>query len=117
MKKSMALLLSLLLSLAFLAFLVFSLSPAPAAVSVLPDRIWEAEDARIDINRASAEELQEIPGIGPVLSEAIIAWREENGSFRTEEDLLQVSGIGEKTLEGIRSSIVIGGQNEDTGRG
>ena len=117
MKKILALLLSLLLSLAFLIFLVFSCPPASGTVSIVPDRDWEAEEARIDLNLASAEELQEISGIGPVLSEAIVAWREENGPFCSEEDLLQVSGIGEKTLDGIRSCIVIGGQDEDTGRG
>ena len=117
MKKSLALSLSLFLTLAFLVFLVFSLFPVPENGAVLPDRVWQAEDARLDLNRASAEELQEISGIGPVLSEAIVAWREENGPFVREEDLLQIPGIGEKTVAALRGSVIIGGSNEDSGRG
>ena len=117
MKKNLALLLCLLLSAAFLVFLLVSRPPAPAGVSIRPEQAWDAEDARIDLNRAGAEELREIAGIGPVLSEAIVAWREENGPFQTEEDLLQVPGIGEKTLEAIRGFVMIGGENEDSGRG
>lgn len=48
----------------------------------------------VDINRASAEELDALPGIGPVLAERIVEWRRENGRFRDPDDLEAVSGIG-----------------------
>ena len=69
------------------------------------------------MNRADAEELQQISGIGPVLIEASVAWREENGPFRQAEDLLQVPGIGEKTVEAMKDYVVIGGADEDPGGG
>ena len=53
----------------------------------------------VDVNRATQEELQKLPGIGPVLAGEIIAEREKNGAFYYPEDLLNVKGIGEKSLE------------------
>ena len=67
-------------------------------------------DGQININTATAEELDELPGIGPVKAAAIISWREENGPFRYPEELIRVSGIGEKTLEKLLNSITIGGE-------
>lgn len=55
-------------------------------------------DAKINLNRANAEALQYIPGIGPARAADIIALRKETGGFRALEDLLAVPGIGEKTL-------------------
>ena len=117
MKKNTALLLSLFLSLGFILSLAVSSLVMPSGNSVHPSRIYEASDARIDINLADSETLQQLPGIGPVLGERILAWREENGLFRIPEDLLQVPGIGENTLDGIREYILIGGSNENSGRG
>lgn len=56
---------------------------------------------RIDINRASAEELQRLPGIGPKLSQRLVEERSK-GPFRSAEDLRRVSGIGPKTVERLR---------------
>jgi competence protein ComEA len=50
----------------------------------------------VNINTASAEELERLPGIGPAMAERVIEFRRENHGFKTAEDLLQVSGIGEK---------------------
>ena len=55
----------------------------------------------VNINTATQEELETLPGIGPVKAAAILAWREENGPFRYPEQMLEVSGIGEKTLENL----------------
>lgn len=66
----------------------------------------------IDVNTADAETLELLPGIGPEKAAAIVAWREENGPFSRPEDLLEVSGIGEATLEEIRSLIVCGDGTE-----
>ena len=62
----------------------------------------------IDINKASKEDLERLPGIGPKTAEAIIAYRESHGFFERVEDLLQVKGIGPKKLEAIRSLITVG---------
>lgn len=59
----------------------------------------------IPLNTAKATELQELPGIGPQKSKAIIDYREEHGSFNKVEDLLNVTGIGEKTLEKLKDKL------------
>ena len=56
---------------------------------------------RINVNAASASELDELPGIGPALAAAIIEYREEHGPFTSAEELMEVYGIGEATLEGM----------------
>ncbi len=61
----------------------------------------------ININSAGEQELQSLPGIGEVKAKSIISYREENGPFQRVEDLLQVSGIGEKTFEAIEESISV----------
>jgi len=61
-------------------------------------------DPLLDINRATAEELQGLPGVGPVLAQRIIAWREAQGSFSTLADLDDVTGVGPsllRQLEGL----------------
>jgi competence protein ComEA len=51
-----------------------------------------------NVNTATAQELDTLPGVGPATAEKIIAYRREHGPFQRPEDLLQVSGIGEKKL-------------------
>lgn len=62
---------------------------------------------RIPLNSAPAEELQRLRGIGPVLAERILAERRRRGGFRRVEELLEVSGIGPKTLARIRHHITV----------
>jgi competence protein ComEA len=61
----------------------------------------------IRLNTATARQLEDLPGVGPVLADRIVAHRETNGSFETVEDLLEVSGIGESKLASIRDMVVV----------
>lgn len=60
---------------------------------------------KININQATVEELQQLPGIGPARAQAIVRYREEHGPFQSLEELTNVSGIGPKILENIRDQI------------
>lgn len=64
-----------------------------------------AGDGVISINRATATELEGLPGVGPVLAERIVAHREEHGLFAEIEDLLDVAGIGEAKLASLREHV------------
>ncbi|MBU8905618.1 helix-hairpin-helix domain-containing protein [Desertibacillus haloalkaliphilus] len=70
--------------------------------------VAEASDEgnKVRINSATTEELERLPGVGPAKAAAILSFREENGSFTTADELLQVSGIGEKSLEQMKEQIV-----------
>jgi competence protein ComEA len=61
--------------------------------------VYAGDVAKIDINRASAEELTQLTGVGPSHAAAIVAFREKNGPFKEPEDLMQVPRIGQKTFE------------------
>ena len=64
-----------------------------------PDSLMEGE--RIDLNTAGYYDLMRLPGIGEKRARAILDWRREHGSFSAPEQLLEIRGIGEKTLEGL----------------
>ena len=66
-----------------------------------------AKDGKINLNTATAEELQTISGIGAKRAEDIIAYRESHGGFQSVDDLKNVSGIGDKTLDKIRESLYV----------
>ncbi|AKS38982.1 competence protein ComEA [Anoxybacillus gonensis] len=67
----------------------------------------DQSNGKVNINTATAEQLQTLQGIGPAKASAIIAYREEHGPFQKAEDLLNVSGIGEKSFEKIKEQIVV----------
>lgn len=108
----------------FAAFIVgfFSgrnLNRAPVRISYLPT-VTETAGATdiptaatstgiVNINTASIDELQTLPGIGPVLAQRIIDYRTEHGSFQAPEELTKVDGIGASRLEAILDLITTGG--------
>jgi competence protein ComEA len=63
----------------------------------------------ININTASQDELEGLPGIGPVTAQKIIAFREENGLFNNIETILDVPGIGPVTFDKIKDLITVEG--------
>ena len=82
-----------------------------------PGTRFDAQNARsgglsgssglVSLNRASVEQLEEIPGVGPVLAQRIVHHRQANGPFLEVEDLLDVSGIGEAKLADLRPHVVL----------
>jgi competence protein ComEA len=61
----------------------------------------------VNINTADAAALETLAGVGPSLAARIIAWREQNGPFRSVDELTAVSGIGPKTLDGMRDQVTV----------
>ena len=60
----------------------------------------------VNINTAGVDELDSLPGIGPVLAQRIVDYRTEHGPFRSAEELMQVEGIGRATMESIQDHII-----------
>lgn len=81
------------------AITVTSLSP--------PDQTREVQTETININTASERELCSLPGVGETIAKRIIAYRSENGDFKTLEELSRVEGIGSVTLEKLRPFICV----------
>jgi competence protein ComEA len=65
------------------------------------------DQALLDLNRATADELEALPGIGAVLAQRVVAFRESTGRFRTVEDLRGVKGIGAKKFDRLKSLITV----------
>lgn len=77
-------------------------------VGMIPPLSAAEENNPIDLNRATARELIQLPGVGEVIAKRIVDFREEHGPFKRVEDLMKVKGIGEKSLKKIRPYIRIG---------
>lgn len=63
--------------------------------------------AAVNVNTATAEELQTLDGVGEVKAQAIVDYRKDNGEFESKSDLTEVNGIGPSTLDGIRSEVTL----------
>ncbi len=74
----------------------------------LPDGVELGQESRIDLNSATAEELQVLPGIGEVKANAIVTYRNEVGPFSSVEEVVEVRGIGPATLEAIADLVYVG---------
>lgn len=84
---------------------------APTAAATAPTQTVPEETVffPVNINTADAETLAALPGIGQVLAKRIVAYRQQNGSFRAVEEITNVEGIGEKKAEAILELITVGG--------
>lgn len=86
---------------------IFIVTPiAPPALEMPSSSAITSEPTRININTASREELEKIPGVGPALADRIIAARKRK-PFARPEDLIEVSGIGPKTFEKMRAWVIV----------
>ena len=81
----------------------------PIATSLASESTITDISKIVNINNATAEQLQALPRIGPTLAERIIAYRDANGSFHSIGELMLVPGIGEKKLESIWDLLTTGG--------
>ncbi|HHZ12431.1 MAG: helix-hairpin-helix domain-containing protein [Caldicoprobacterales bacterium] len=72
-----------------------------------PGTQMNEEKAKVNINTADQGQLETLPRIGPVIAGNIINYREQNGAFRSEEDLMNVPGIGQKTFDGLKDLITV----------
>ena len=89
------------------AFLVMALALAAMVPPAAAAPASQTATEKINVNTASAEELTALPGIGKAYADRIVEYREKNGPFKKVDDLLNVRGIGEKTLERIRDRVTV----------
>ncbi|WP_180381598.1 ComEA family DNA-binding protein [Alloscardovia macacae] len=78
---------------------------APSAPAADPAPVSAPEAAGVNVNTASKEELEQIPGVGPVTAQRILDYRTAHGAFSSIDQLTRVSGIGTKTLEKMRNHV------------
>ncbi len=84
---------------------------APVAASSLGSGVplpgATGDGGLVNLNTATAEELDTLPGVGPVTAQAILEWREQNGGFTSVQELLEVDGIGPATLEKLTPHVTV----------
>lgn len=76
--------------------------------NAVPAQLLLDQSQTIDLNKADFDALCALPGIGEKKAQAILAYREAHGSFETLEELLNVPGIGEKTLQKLKNKVTLG---------
>ena len=89
-------------TLTLVTFLVASVCCAQAAAKKLPP-----PSKPIDLNTATSEQLQRLPGVGPVTAQRILDYRKKSGPFQSVDDLLAVKGISTKRLDKIRQYVMV----------
>lgn len=79
--------------------------PGSREVISLPEET--EKEGKVNLNQADQSQLETLPGVGPSKAAAIIEYREKNGPFKVIEDLMLVSGFGEKTFEKLKDKITV----------
>jgi len=75
--------------------------------SVATQQGFQAQPQLLSLNQATATQLEDLPGVGPALAGRMIDWRLANGGFKSKDDLLNVSGIGDKLFSGIKDLVTL----------
>ncbi|NOU68044.1 hypothetical protein GC096_28855 [Paenibacillus sp. LMG 31461] len=83
-----------------------AVSPVPPAITAPPSN--EAQKGLLDLNTATLEQLDKLPGIGESKAKAILEYRMKKGRFKRVEELMDVKGIGEKMFEKLKGSVFVG---------
>jgi competence protein ComEA len=81
--------------------------PFGVGEAVVPGAAEESTPTLVNINIASAEELDSLPGIGPTTAQKIVDYRDQNGPFEKIDDIMDVAGVGPATFEEIRDLITV----------
>lgn len=87
--------------------LILCLGLALAPASVLAQKSKSTLTEKVNINTATAEQLQTLPGIGPALAKAIIDHRTKNGKFGKIEELINVKGVGQKKFQKMKDRLLV----------
>lgn len=82
-------------------------APPPVAGAASEAGGGGAAGGLVDLNRATAAQLETLPRIGPALAQRIVEWREANGPFSAVTDLLNVTGLGEKIVDGLKDKATV----------
>jgi len=82
----------------------------PAPQQITQQNASEGQTAALDLNTASAAQLEELPGIGPSRAQAILAFREAHGGFTQVSQLMRIKGIGRAMLRKLRAFVTVGAQ-------
>jgi len=101
--RSISVLVMVILVFAFSASLSFAQAPSKADTG----KSVEQTAGKININKATSDQLMQIKGIGESYAKRIIEYREKNGPFKKIEDLMEVQGIGTKIFESIKDKITV----------
>lgn len=86
---------------------VFSLVLVVLILTAFAPLAMSEGDAKLDLNKASIEELVQLKGIGHSYAERILEYRDKNGPFTQVEDIMKIKGIGNKTFESIKELIIV----------
>lgn len=103
-----------ILSIAALSVLAFSYTPAASAQTKAPARstATPASAGVVNINTASADELEALPGIGAKTAALIVEYRRKNGPFKKVEELMNIRGVGEKSFLKLKPQITVAAKVE-----
>lgn len=81
--------------------------PAPAVKLGAPPRTLPSQTVTVNLNTATAAELERLPGIGARVAARIVAYRQKSGGFKKSEELMNVPGIGEKAFLKLRGQVTV----------
>lgn len=101
---------------AWLGALVATLALAVVAPPLLAAQAQSAITGQVNVNTASAQELQQLPGVGEARARAILSARKERGGFKSLDQLVEVKGVGQALLQRLRPHLTLTGKTNLKGR-